>query len=308
LGEECSPLADNSGGQCVCPNGTVRSEFNNDGTPDMDSACVPEDGCIDDPNNPRQNCVHGQCVGNPAVCECVRDTESDNRYGTYGWLQSSGIYNAFGSEMKCVNQSPCGFNEYMEQPFQQPTTPIDVGRGANTAEGGVGDDRSYRCKECAYKTNADCVSGQVLDQRCSGGGTSDDSQCAQQYLYCGNQVGNSRCSPYFEPEDDARNDADYQDLPRCSSGGERTGSEPSNAGSRVGTQGAQDSTGRVLPRYVNNGGQEDVDFDDWKRSPANQRANYGGYLNYYRFLVANQKLNICRHSGSIANCPGPGCY
>lgn len=310
LGEECSPLADNSGGQCVCPNGTVRSEFNNDGTPDMDSACVPEDGCIDDPNNPRQNCVHGQCTGNPPVCECVIGTETDRRYGTYGWLQSSGIYNAFGSEMKCVNQSPCGFNEYMEQPFQQPTTPIDVGRGANTAEGGVGDDRSYRCKECAYKTNADCVSGEVLDQRCSGTGTSDDSQCARKYLYCGNKVGNSRCSVYFEPEEDARNDADYEDLPRCSSTGERTGSEPSNAGSRVGTQGAQQHyTGRILPRYVNNGGQEDVDFDAWKRATPEQRANYGGYLNYYRFLVANQKLNICRHSGSVENCPGgSNCY
>ena len=45
--------------------------------------------------------------------------------------------------------------------------------------------------------------------------------------------------------------------------------------------------------------------DDWNARSQNgtDRVGYGAYMNYYRFLVANQKTNICRHSG-VSMCPG----
>ena len=296
--EICVPLADNSGGNCECPPGTSRSEFNG-GVPNEDSTCVFASQCIDDPENPLQNCIHGSCVN--GECVCAEGTEGDSNYGSYGWTKPSDQRNPLsGSPLHCVNQTACQADEFREVNGPAASQPINAGRGANPAEGGVGDDRVYRCKICAKKSNQDCsYPTDELDQRCSGSGTSDTSRCMKRFAYCGK----SQChTTTGEPGD---TDADMDDLPMCSIDQNRTGGEPSNAGRNT-YKGVKFSAGGTLqPRYINNGGQEDVDDDDWNARPQNGsgRVGFGAYMNYYRFLVANQKTNICRHSG-VSMCPG----
>jgi hypothetical protein len=304
---------------CKCPPNYVRSEYktnaNGDLVPDENSKCIQIGMCVDDPQSPFHNCVHGTCTPNAQgieECVCASGDEPGSAYGSYGWLQEPTFVD--GKIKSCViPRNRCNVDEYIEPRSGSATrldgnNPDQVGKGAVTGEGGVGDDRQTRCKICRVTAQSDCQDDSVVDRKCSGTGETDTSYCRHKYVYCGD----NNCITTFRNEP-AQTDADYEDLGRCSHDG-RTGSEPGDAGSRASYNGARDTQNNPLYRYVNNGGPEDIDLGDndnegWRRAVRDNAQNgAGGYLNYYRFLVANQKMNICKHTGTPALCPGdPNC-